>query len=83
MEYITMPGWKTNTAHTTDFLLLATNAQAYVRKIEELIGVPSETYDYDWRTAMKSHVDFGLLHFIHAVQWIGTGKSRKDMICRF
>ena len=42
VEYITMPGWKTSTAHIKSFEQFPPNAQAYVRKIEQLIGVPSE-----------------------------------------
>lgn len=42
VEYLTMPGWKSKTAHIRTFSQFPQNAQAYVRKIEELIGVPSE-----------------------------------------
>jgi len=40
VEYVTMPGWKTSIAHTKSFPDLPPNAQAYIRKIEELVGVP-------------------------------------------
>ena len=41
VEYITMPGWKTSIAHKSSFSDLPPNAQAYVRKLEELVGVQS------------------------------------------
>ena len=44
VEYLSMPGWNKSTAHTRSFSDLPPNAQAYVRKIEELIGVPSKLY---------------------------------------
>ncbi len=36
------PGWKTSIAHVTSFSDLPANAQTYVRKVEDLIGVRSE-----------------------------------------
>jgi len=42
VEYVMMPGWKTSIAHTKSFPDLPPNAQAYIKKIEELVGVPSE-----------------------------------------
>jgi len=40
VEYITMPGWQTNISGVRNFADLPVNAQSYVRKVEELIGVP-------------------------------------------
>ncbi|XP_066280649.1 adenylosuccinate synthetase isozyme 1 B-like [Branchiostoma lanceolatum] len=40
VEYCTMPGWKTNTENLRSFKDLPENAQKYVRKIEEVLGVP-------------------------------------------
>ncbi|XP_052271930.1 adenylosuccinate synthetase-like [Dreissena polymorpha] len=40
VEYLTLPGWKTNTEDVRKFADLPGEAQAYVRKIEELMGVP-------------------------------------------
>ncbi|XP_033631755.1 adenylosuccinate synthetase isozyme 1-like [Asterias rubens] len=40
VEYITMPGWKSNTEQLRNFEDLPPNAQAYVLKLEELVGVP-------------------------------------------
>ena len=37
-----MPGWKTSTIDARQFDALHKNAQGYVRKIEELVGVPGE-----------------------------------------
>ena len=40
-----MPGWNTSTVHIRSFSDLPPNAQAYVRKIEELVEVPSKLCD--------------------------------------
>ena len=40
VEYITMPGWKTSISKIRKFEDLPVNAQNYVKKIEELLGVP-------------------------------------------
>ncbi|XP_038072076.1 adenylosuccinate synthetase isozyme 1 A-like [Patiria miniata] len=40
VEYVTMPGWKSNTEQIRNFEDLPPNAQAYVMKLEELVGVP-------------------------------------------
>lgn len=42
VEYLRMPGWKTSVAGVTKFTDLPINAQNYVKKIEELVGVTSE-----------------------------------------
>ncbi|HEY1772855.1 MAG TPA: adenylosuccinate synthase [Gammaproteobacteria bacterium] len=38
--YVDMPGWKTSTVGVTDYAALPENARAYLKKIEELMGVP-------------------------------------------
>lgn len=38
--YEEMPGWKENTADMTDIRELPANAQAYLKRIEELLGLP-------------------------------------------
>jgi adenylosuccinate synthase len=38
--YIEMPGWKRPTQEIRDFANLPSQAQAYVRRVEELVGVP-------------------------------------------
>ncbi|KAL4238343.1 hypothetical protein ACF0H5_003053 [Mactra antiquata] len=40
VEYLTLPGWKTNTESVRSFNDLPEKAQAYVLKIQELLGVP-------------------------------------------
>ena len=42
VEYVTLPGWKTSTADVRQFADLPPNAQAYVKKIEELLQVPGK-----------------------------------------
>ncbi|OZJ04104.1 Adenylosuccinate synthetase 1 [Bifiguratus adelaidae] len=42
VEYIEMPGWQTDISACRTFSELPPNAQAYIRKIEELVGVPVE-----------------------------------------
>lgn len=38
--YEVMPGWTENTARVTNFEQLPKNAVSYIKKIEELTGVP-------------------------------------------
>ena len=40
IEYLTMPGWKTDISKCRNFEDLPKNAQNYVLKIEEILGVP-------------------------------------------
>lgn len=40
VEYLTLPGWKKDTSGARNFSDLPQNAQNYIRKIEELVGVP-------------------------------------------
>ena len=40
VEYITMPGWKTSISKVRKFEDLPINAQNYILKIEELLGIP-------------------------------------------
>ena len=40
VEYETMPGWQTTTVGITTFAQLPKRAQAYVKRIERLTGVP-------------------------------------------
>jgi adenylosuccinate synthase len=39
VDYITMPGWKTDISNCRNFQNLPENAQNYVTKIEQLLGV--------------------------------------------
>ena len=40
VEYITLQGWKTDTTSVRKFEDLPVNARCYIRKIEEIVGVP-------------------------------------------
>lgn len=40
VEYITLPGWKTNIRDVRKYSDLPKNAQTYVQKIQELLGIP-------------------------------------------
>ena len=42
VDYITLPGWMTSIEHCTTFQELPANAQAYIRKIEEITQIPGE-----------------------------------------
>lgn len=40
VEYITLPGWMTSISDCRSFSGLPENAQAYIRKIEEITQIP-------------------------------------------
>ena len=42
VDYITLPGWMTSIQHCKTFHELPANAQAYIRKIEEITQIPGE-----------------------------------------
>ena len=42
VEYITLPGWMTSIEHCKTYHELPANAQAYIRKIEEITQIPGE-----------------------------------------
>ena len=42
VDYITLPGWLTSIGHCRTFNELPGNAQAYIRKIEEITQIPGE-----------------------------------------
>ena len=42
VDYISLPGWCKSTAGTRSFSDLPVNAQNYVTKIQELLGIPSK-----------------------------------------
>lgn len=42
VDYITLPGWMSSIAHCRNFDELPANAQAYIRKIEEITQIPGE-----------------------------------------
>lgn len=42
VDYIELPGWETDTTSARKFADLPENAQNYVLKVEDLIGVPGK-----------------------------------------
>ena len=44
VEFVTLPGWQTPTSHARQFSELPPNTQAYIHKVEELVGVPGKWY---------------------------------------
>jgi adenylosuccinate synthase len=44
VDFITLPGWQAPTCQCRQFVELPPNAQAYIRKIEELLGVPGKDF---------------------------------------
>ena len=44
VEYITLPGWMTSIEQCRTFDALPANAQAYIRKIEQITQIPGEIY---------------------------------------
>ena len=74
VEYVTIPGWKTSTKDCKTFEELPSNAQAYVKKIEEIVGVKG-TYDEPLFRRI-------IILFI-LVQWIGVGPGRDSIIQLF
>ncbi|KAL5463636.1 hypothetical protein EMCRGX_G032551 [Ephydatia muelleri] len=40
VDYISLPGWKSTTTHVKHFDDLPSNAKVYIRKLEELMGIP-------------------------------------------
>ena len=61
VEYCCLPGWNCSTEHVRQFSDLATNAQAFVIKIEQLVGVHGQLLS-SCKQASKSH-------------WVGTIQS--------
>ena len=55
VEYITMPGWKAPTDKVRRFSDLPPNAQAYIRKIEELLEVPGKSLGFRFSDDMWAH----------------------------
>jgi len=47
VDYITLPGWMTSIEHCKMFHELPANAQAYIRKIEEITQIPGEVTTAD------------------------------------
>ena len=47
VDYLTLPGWMTSIQHCKTFDELPANAQAYIRKIEEITQIPGEVSTVD------------------------------------
>ena len=47
VDYITLPGWMTSIEDCKTFHELPANAQAYIRKIEEITQIPGELTSAD------------------------------------
>ena len=47
VDYLTLPGWMTSIQHCKTFDELPANAQAYIRKIEEISQIPGEVSTAD------------------------------------
>ena len=77
VEYVTMPGWQQATTGVRSFENLPKNAQRFVQKVEELVGVPGELDTSSIVVIMRKLV------FLLAVRWIGVGPSRDSVITRF
>jgi adenylosuccinate synthase len=74
--YETHPGWQSEISHCRTFAELPTQAQAYVRRIEQLVGVPG-TGAPRWEVR---HAHTWLNDRRAAVRWIGVGPARDAMI---
>ncbi len=46
VEYITLPGWQASIKDFRKFDELPTNAQLYVKKIQEILNIPSKLWRY-------------------------------------
>lgn len=42
VDYISLPGWKSSITHVKCFDDLPSNTKTYIKKLEELMGIPSE-----------------------------------------
>ncbi|ERL92349.1 hypothetical protein D910_09664 [Dendroctonus ponderosae] len=54
-EYITLPGWEASTENVREFSDLPKNAQSYINKIEELVGVPIKWIGVDFDLFMITY----------------------------
>ena len=48
VEYLTLPGWQQDTSNARTFSDLPKNAQDFVYKIQELVGVPGNNLQSLW-----------------------------------
>lgn len=68
--YETLPGWKSDISKCKTFQELPVNAQKYVERIEQFLGVYGKVLEYF------------LLNKLLVVEWIGVGPGRDAMIHR-
>ena len=84
--YETHPGWKTEIKHCRTFAELPAQAQAYVRRIEALVGVPGTRACVATAHARAGGADRAR-RGVHRprrrrgpVRWIGVGPERDAMV---
>lgn len=65
VDYITLPGWMTSIADCRTFDELPANAQAYIRKIEEITQIPGEVSNIDLIKTFKSSNK----RYLHVYNW--------------
>jgi len=75
VQYITLPGWKRNISKSKKFSDLPKEAQNYIYKIEELVGVKGIMVFQMYHTNTATH-----LYFTITVKWIGVGADRTSTI---
>lgn len=59
VEYLTLKGWKQNTANVRSFQDLPVEAQNYVKKVEELMNVPGKLAEVIIKFDLKHWWFFG------------------------
>lgn len=47
VEYVTIPGWKSDTTSIRKFEDLPESARFYVKKVEEVVGIPGAVFCFD------------------------------------
>lgn len=93
VTYETLPGWCCSTEGVRSFDELPSQAQAYIRFIENFLQVPgtnaSDAYNirityYNAALDRQNVIVYNLENmFIFPVKWVGVGKSRESMIKLF
>ena len=46
VEYITLPGWKTNIRDIRKYSDLPANAKSYIEKVQEILQIPGECFNH-------------------------------------
>lgn len=68
--YETLPGWQSSTEGVRAFSDLPPNAQAYIKKIQQIVEVPGKLF----------FLPFFAFYTPVLVKWIGVGKGRESII---